>query len=200
MEMYKRYKPELILDRGSDVSFHKYLYLDTVRGVVVATNGHMLIELPVETTSRDVSGYIQSEAVERARDRADEKQKSKLFVKAMKTRLVVGDTSFDRPLYEEYPDYRGEVLSKLPELKSSITFGVDMSYLDRLREALGVDANKQSTLFFVFDPQGKQNSEGGYEDPIWVFLQTEKKSFEVAIIMPHRWYNNKPKLEEDMSL
>jgi len=197
MEMDIKYKPEMVLRRGpkswqEDPRF-KYLYLDTIRGVVAATNLAMLVEIPVTILSRDVSGYIQPEAIERARERAKQLGKTKMFIKAMKTKLVVGDTSFERPPLEMgYPDYRKEVFSKLPSIKDSIIFGVDFGFVERLRESLGVDVNKHSELFFAFDPKGVRNPEGGYEDTIRVFLQTKTKSQEVAVIMPRRWFNNNP--------
>jgi hypothetical protein len=199
MEMDKHYKPELIVERTSQYSVHKYLYLDTIRGVLVATNGHMLIKVPVDITGRDVSGFIPAEVIERARDRANELHRNKLFVKATTKRLVVGTATFDRPFFEKYPDYEECVIAKLPSYNQRIVFGVDMNYIDRLRSALGMGDSKHSCLFFSFDPRGKQNSEGGYEDTIQVFLQTKTKSFEVALIMPRRWYNNNSRLEEDMS-
>lgn len=198
MKMYKRYKPELVLDRKSNSFSFKHLYLDAEKSVIVATNGVMLVKIPVVVGKSDVSGYIQAEVIERARNKADEKDDLMLYVKALKKRLIVGDAYFDRPGCIEYVDYEGQVISKLPPKSREIVFGVNLSYLDCLRESLGVDSDRNLGVFFSFDSEGARNSEGGYEDVIRVFLQTETKSTEIAVIMPRRWHNNNERLKKEM--
>jgi len=193
MKIDKKYRPELVLDKSREADVFRFLYLDVAKKVLVATNGHILLRIPASVGDRDVSGFIPSEAIECARSRAQEKGLSQLFIKAMKTKLVIGDAAFVRPPCEKYPDYWG-LINRLPSPDTAIIFGVDMNCLDRLRASLGVDANKKTHLFFSFDPNGKRNSEGGYEDTIRVYLQTKKESVEVALIAPVRWYNNNPEL------
>lgn len=136
MKMDPRFRPELCASQ--DDSRYSLLtpWLDPVKKRVVATNGHMLVAVPVE----DVPGHGREEPVG-------------------PLQLAMARKGEDFPhvvgAHVKYPAYEQVVPTFRPGSPGTVTIGLSAEYLRKIAEALGADKGQVLVTVSVerpFDP------------------------------------------------
>lgn len=173
MKMDKRYRPELIASKDETRSMLLEPWLDVVNKVVVASNGHMLVAVPVETGEGDTTGVMPSEALKAGRKAA--KGLAEVEIAANGAATTTSGASFVRKDMNFVP-WQAVVPSYRKGDKDTITIFFDANYLKQLVDALGCDGLVSLTF-------PKSND----DDPI--VIRSESKSAregEIAVLMPIR--------------
>lgn len=129
MKINKRFKPELCASK--DKARHNITepWLDTKRGKIVATDGHMMVAVPVEIEKGDEPGYIGS-ALRRLRE---------------KKNTALGT----------FPDWEKAVPNIKPGSPGTMSIGLNAAYL--LAIAKAIDA-KEHGVVLTFRVDGQQAS------------------------------------------
>jgi hypothetical protein len=151
MKIHPEYKPELVTHPIVEKCQHPMLF--TEHSAVVATDGSMLVVVPVEVEPGDISGPLQARAFEEARD-LDSVAES-VSVKAGNGRVTVDDdASFRRaqlPAECKFPDWK----AVLPTFKrgdaGTVSVALDSKKLDAIHEALRCGGNYGVVLTFKVD-------------------------------------------------
>jgi hypothetical protein len=151
MKIHPEYKPELVTHPIVEKCQHPMLF--TADAAVVATDGSMLVVVPVEVESGDVSGPLQARVFEEAHD-LDGVAES-VSVKAGDFRVSVDDdVSFRRvqlPIDCKFPDWK----AVLPTFKrgdsGTVSVALDSKKLDAIHEALRRFGNYGVVLTFKVD-------------------------------------------------
>ena len=111
---------------------HTQVYLDAEHKRLVATNGNMVVSLPVETHGDDVSGPISPAAIKLARKLAKGDQ---VVIKATSDTLrTIDGATMPRDL-SGFPPYE----KVLTDYKEGVTISLDAKMLYDLSQALGAD-------------------------------------------------------------
>jgi hypothetical protein len=134
-----------------------YLEIRESGSRMIATDGRILVVVPVETTPDDVSGYVSADAL-----KASRKGKQVESVIRCNGALETWDgASYPRPDLGTYPNV-DQVMPKNEAThgKRKIRFSVDAALLSRLADAMGTDG---VTLEFLAD-----ESDGSVSDPLMV--------------------------------
>lgn len=155
MEIKKSYKPELVAAKDDGRLPLNHLLLERESALegggpaLIATNGRMLVIVPVEAESADVDGLIPVEALKAARKIGP---KSRNAVLSANGRVEYqtkdgGSTSVERP-EGKWPPYR----SVIPKPDHAwVTLCVNAEYLLAVQKAMGA-----SGLTICFDPAGNR--------------------------------------------
>jgi hypothetical protein len=176
MKMDKSYKPELC---ASDDSTRTQLcepWLDVEKKRLCATNGHMLISVPIETDDVDATGPLPSDALKAAR-KACGRSASEISLSANGTVQIPGGASFPRDKTVQFPPIDQVIPSYKKGDKGTVTFGVNAHYLATLAKALGSDTGVIQITIKI--------ENGTTLDPLLVSRDVGHKD-EVALVMPCR--------------
>jgi hypothetical protein len=131
-----RYRPEACVHKDIEERFNLVdPYLDVAAGVVVATDGHRLVAVPVETDPNDVSGYVSRELFKIAR------RKVKLGPAAIEDRAEIMTTGIVWPTEQarEFPEWRKVVPRWDERTPGTVTIALNATLLKGLADALGGD-------------------------------------------------------------
>lgn len=182
MEMDSKYIPELC-SGGPQVFCNPFL--DVERKLLVATNGHIFIAIPVTVEEgKDCRGYITSDALEYARKVA-KRTGQKISIKARRKTLAVGNTIFKRPPCNDFPDL-DYVLKGFPTSQKDIVFGMDSKYIKSITRAL--NPGKSEYIYYRFNPN-ETDKKCGHAGPIGISFKPRGRegSNQIAVIMPVRY-------------
>ena len=113
----------------------RHVYLDTAEQHLIATDGHILASIPVQTDPGDTAGFITVDAIKAAR-------KAKTVIRANDTLAVENGPTFPRPTAEnegDFPDYKKVIPEPSP---FDFTIGIDAELLLRLAQAICANPKK----------------------------------------------------------
>jgi len=130
MRFNPKLKIEKIADKGHIQTCFREVHLDVERKCLVATNGHMLVRVPVELSEADTTGPVPLAAILEARKQKTESAE----IVCNSTAKVVGGAEYPRPDVGEYPDYP----KALPDesVEPTYTLAFNAKYLWELAQAL----------------------------------------------------------------
>lgn len=107
-------------------------YFDADKKAIVATNGTVLVILPVEDSENDISGHLPIDAITMA-----QKQDRTLIANGIETVEVVGEKiKFFRPDVGPFPQIEG-VTRPADNAKKAVSFNIDLGLLKAVMEAFG---------------------------------------------------------------
>lgn len=141
------YKPELCASNDETRPHICEVYLDAEKGKLCATNGHVLVRLPVETSQDpdkpDVTGFVSRDALAVARKNGGQLECSS----ELKT---ANGQAFPRPSKGEvFPPYQ----KVIPAPKETdIKVGLNPQYLWDMARALGWEKKTHKCMVLHIDP------------------------------------------------
>lgn len=152
-----------------------HAYHDKDASMLVATNGHMLVALPVTENSTDDSGFVPVDALKAAR-------KAKGLSESPDVTIVDGKVSCPRvsmtfaPDTEgcTFPEWKRGLPSFNPSERNVATITLNAKYLAALAEAMGSDNDAIQLTFSVDDSYGP------------VMVRATGNNPAVGVIMPIR--------------
>ena len=155
------------------------VYLDAEARLLVASDGHAMTTIKVETAPGDVSGVIPVEAIKYARKNGIEELLTTNDNGSQEGRLVaiVGDEEFDL-IGGHYP----EIDNVVPE-PSEVTIALDLTLLDRIRKSLFASSGPSSTCQVKL--MIRSNNDCVRVEPIYGQLDSNPPSA-VSILAPVR--------------
>lgn len=132
-------KPESVVNKNDARTALLNCYVDTTgpQPHLVATDGHMLVAIPVIATT-DEQGYVSPVALKAARKLA---KKNELAEIACNGSLGLTDgTQYPRPTQEEYGRFpQWQMVLPKPDRPTAVRIGVNAAYLKAIADALGQD-------------------------------------------------------------
>lgn len=172
MKMKRNYRPELIVSKDACRFNICEPHLDVLESRIVATNGHMMIALPVTPDAGDTPGQVPVEALKAARTQAG-RGATESVLKLNGTAESLDGKTFPR-LPVHFPPWQ----SVLPK-HSAETFSVGLNayYLHDLAQAMGSRGTSGAEVVLTFDLRDA-------EAPIDVRCSSDEAP--VAVLMPTR--------------
>jgi hypothetical protein len=178
LKIDRQYKPQLCVSKAptrSDLAEGDHdltqVYYDKQSGVCVATNGHLLVTVPV-TDENDAAGHIPPSAFVDAVKLDKPLAEVTLAVTSERVTLSNG-ASVPRQAAGEFPHYLN-IMPTFGDDAVSITFSA--AYLATIAKALG--ANKEGAVTLTFNPKDsgpiRVRAVGAYSDKA------------VGVLMPFR--------------
>ena len=176
MRLDKAQRIELAVSTDDGREFIASAYLDTERRELAATNGHVLVVLPVTLDDGDTTGRVSVEALKAARKLAT--RGAPVEVQANGALQLTNGASYPRPdTCGEFPNYR-EVMPDYSARKT-VTFGVNASYLWQVAQAIGCTKGDANVMITIPVP----SDDGDMLDPIKVERTGDDS---VGVVMPCR--------------
>ena len=146
MKMDARFKPELIVSKDKQRVAIATCYLQGK--FLLATDGRMLVKIPVEREEGDTDGPVTIEAIAAARKLG---RKLGLVVIACNDALVTPDgASFPRNAAVSYP----QVEQAIPGKRKEVKLGLNAALLKALADALGDDGKTGVVLAYEVGADG----------------------------------------------
>ena len=155
-------------------------YLDTTKAVLVATNGAILAELPVELDDDDISGPVPIGALKEARKPENLKDATECAMKCNGTAKLSGGMSVPRgDTCQEFPDHQKIIKDKYqtdPDIR------IDVQQLKNLVAAL-TDRKGGSTMVGLW----LARASNGDIDPLGgIRVEVKRHPERRGVIMPCR--------------
>ena len=174
MVINKKYKPELIVSEDSTLPNIGHPHLDRNKQKVIATNGHMMIILPVQCADADTSGAVPKDALKVARKEA--RKSSNVLLELNGAAKATNGQTFPRPDLS-FPPYE-QLIPNFGNAKTH-TFAFNATYLKALSDALGIEKYTGVQITINLDD---------VEAPILVRSTAEKTPEDaIGILMPTRF-------------
>ncbi len=141
MKLSKNVRPEMCVSKDSSRQHLAHTYLHADDGVLVSTDGHRLLVVPVEVEEHDAPGFVSADAIKAARKAAPKKDKlgkpnDSFHLQCNGACVTPEGTSYPRPAKDETPPpYMAVVTSFTSE--DSFTVGINAKYLLEAAKAIG---------------------------------------------------------------
>lgn len=164
-------------------------YLDTERGVLVATDGRKITVLPVEVEEGDTTGHVNTTAIKAARKLAKGVKNTHLSIACNGGLKTADGTNHARYDGGKYPDWR-QVVPDVPNDADTIELVVDVALLADVAKSLGTTSLR---IAFRRDGDKEQTTAYGVTSPLYIHAatrpiwpgaesKTDKDPF--AVVMP----------------
>lgn len=113
-----------------------YLEIDNGAAHLIATNGRMLVALPVETGTNDASGYVSRDVLKAARKAGNKRDKAEISLNGV-AEIAGGITMPREGVAKEckFPNWR-QVVPNF-EGKQTLSIGLDPAFLMAIANAIG---------------------------------------------------------------
>ncbi len=172
MKINKRFKPELCVSKDPERFQLHDPYLDVKEGRLFATDGAMLVSLPVETDVDERSRYIAAPLCKVARQLGDKLALAEIVGDEIRPSGVLWPLE---DMGKKFPPVT-EVIPKFrPGDPGTITIGIDARRLRKLADAIGAEG--QVWITKELDPSATNG-------PVLVTLEGDVDEF--AVLMPLR--------------
>ncbi len=143
MKIAKHYRPELLVSKGKEPNpLLTDPYLDAKADRIVATNGHALVALPVETKKAERSRYLACSLLEAARKLGDDDVPAEIQDQEIVEFGVLWPAAQERT----FPDWK----SLVPKLRrgdpGTTTIALNARLLKSLADAMGTGGGVMLTM------------------------------------------------------
>ncbi len=178
MKLLKENRIDLIISKDATRPHlaSAYLDLDGPSPVLVATDGHRLVKLPVKACDGDTTGFVTGEALKAGRQSV--RKGEEFSISANESLYVQNGPTFPRPTDATagcFPPYS----KVIPGKRDTVSICLNAHYLWELAQALGAD--KFGGVVIEFNPAGPM-------DPIVVKRGTkEDDAGGIGVLMPMRY-------------
>lgn len=175
MKLDPKYKPELCVSDDEERFNLTLPYLDAKAKTIAATNGHLLVVVPVELDEGEKSRHVVQPELDRAR---------------YPVSPAAEDIARDRGVF---PDVIKVVPPFKPFSAGTVTVGFSAEYLFRLSQALGTE---QSRVVLTFVPGCCERDEGAILVTAGEWLQPGDA---FGVLMPLRLSDPRPRPPRPMT-
>ena len=143
MKIAKRYRPEIVASRDIDRASITDPYLDTKAERLVATDGRMLVAIPVETEKSERSRYLACSLLKAARNLGDDEVPAEIEDQEIVEYGVLWPAAQERM----FPDWQ----SVVPKMKHGDPGTVTVHLNPRLLKSLAEAMASGSAVALTFD-------------------------------------------------
>lgn len=174
MRISKHYRPEVVASKDADRFNLTDPYLDARAARVVATDGRMLVALPVETDKQERSRYLSVHLLKAARSLGEEDAPAEIEDQEIRPFGVLWPAE---QMGREFPQWKKALPSFRAGGPGTITLALDAKRLKALADAMGTGGHVLLTL----EP-GRPA-----EDPGPILVQPlSPRAKEMGVLMPMR--------------
>ncbi len=174
MRMSKGHKPEACVSRDETRPSLAQMHLDIDAKVIVATDGHMLVKIPVQIDAADHSGPVPVQALKAARTEAG-RGRGEVAMSLNGACVLPSGAQFPRGEVGPFPDYN----QVIPTARVPLRIGFNAAMLATLAQAMGTDG-----VVLTFD-LAEVSANAAYIAPILV-KPNESDNGALGVLMPMR--------------
>jgi hypothetical protein len=180
MRMNPSFRPELVVSKDPTRPHIGHVYLErdatvATSGVVVATDGHALVCIPVAVSPADTDGQVSADALAAARKTAPKGADMELT--ATDDRELAGGIERKRPAKMAFPPHR-QVTPNVATMERPVTIALNAEYLLAIAKAIGAaDKKGNKGVEITFDAA----------DPLSpIIVQDDSAGDAYGVLMPRR--------------
>lgn len=181
MLMSKKLKPELIVSKDEIRVNMTAVHLDTEIKRLIATDGHMLVSVPIETQEHDTTGPVPVEAFKRARTLAT-KSDPEVQIQANGSIVMRDGGTMPREDVGKFPDFNQVMPSFGPYEAGTMTVSFNPALLMELVKAIGIEKTCGIRLTFKVDSSLPTSGDLG---PLLI-ESNDSNNKAIGVLMPMR--------------